>query len=63
MEGRRLSGYTLIREVGRGGMGSVYLAERSDGAFRKQAAIKLAFGTGLTGLIWEARYCLHVATG
>jgi len=41
MEGCHLSGYTLIREIGRGGMGSVYLAERSDGAFRKQVAIKL----------------------
>jgi serine/threonine protein kinase len=41
MEGRTLSGYTLIRQIGRGGMGSVYLAERSDGAFRKQVAIKL----------------------
>jgi len=41
MEGRQLSGYTLVREIGRGGMGSVYLAERSDGAFRKQVAVKL----------------------
>ena len=41
MEGRQLSGYKLVREIGRGGMGSVYLAERSDGAFRKQAAVKL----------------------
>jgi serine/threonine protein kinase len=41
MAGRRLSGYTLIREIGWGGMGSVYLAERSDGAFQKQVAIKL----------------------
>ncbi|HET8550150.1 MAG TPA: serine/threonine-protein kinase [Bryobacteraceae bacterium] len=41
MEGRHLGGYTLIREIGRGGMASVYLAERSDGAFRKQVAIKL----------------------
>ena len=36
-----MSGYTLVREIGRGGMGSVYLAERSDGAFHKQVAIKL----------------------
>src|SRR5215475_3119290 len=41
MEGRSFGGYTLVREIGRGGMGSVYLAERSDGAFRKQVAIKL----------------------
>jgi hypothetical protein len=41
MEGRLLGGYRIVREIGRGGMGSVYLAERSDGAFHKQAAIKL----------------------
>lgn len=41
MEGRQLGGYTLVREIGRGGMGCVYLAERSDGAYRKQVAIKL----------------------
>jgi serine/threonine-protein kinase len=45
MEGRRLSGYTLIREIGRGGMGSVYLAERSDGAFRRQVAVKLVLAS------------------
>jgi serine/threonine-protein kinase len=33
--------YRLIREIGRGGMGAVYLAERSDGQYRKQVAIKL----------------------
>ena len=41
MEGRQLRGYELIREIGRGGMGSVYLAERSDGTYRKQVAIKI----------------------
>jgi len=51
MKGRRLSGYTLIREIGRGGMGSVYLAERSDGAFRKQAAIKLVLPSASTALV------------
>jgi TolB-like protein len=39
--GRRLGAYTLVREIGRGGMGSVYLAARADGVFEKQVAIKL----------------------
>jgi len=33
--------YRLVRELGRGGMGVVYLAVRDDGAFRKNVAIKL----------------------
>ncbi|HTS30051.1 MAG TPA: serine/threonine-protein kinase [Bryobacteraceae bacterium] len=41
MEGRDLRGYELIREIGRGGMGTVYLAERADGTYRKQVAIKI----------------------
>jgi serine/threonine protein kinase len=41
LEGRRVGSYTLIREIGRGGSGVVYLAERSDNAFRRQAAVKL----------------------
>ena len=41
LEGRNLSGYTLIREIGQGGMGTVYLAERSDEMFHRQAAVKL----------------------
>ena len=32
--------YRLLRLLGRGGMGSVYLAERSDGEVRQQVAIK-----------------------
>ena len=33
--------WRVERELGRGGMGAVYLAERSDGQFEKQVALKL----------------------
>jgi tetratricopeptide (TPR) repeat protein len=39
--GRVVGAYRLIRLLGAGGMGAVYLAERSDGAFSKQVAVKL----------------------
>jgi non-specific serine/threonine protein kinase/serine/threonine-protein kinase len=39
--GRRLGAYRILREIGRGGMGEVYLAERADDHFRKQVAIKV----------------------
>jgi non-specific serine/threonine protein kinase/serine/threonine-protein kinase len=39
--GRRVGPYVLVREVGRGGMGAVYLAERADEQFQKRVAIKL----------------------
>ena len=39
--GCRFGAYKIVGEIGRGGMGSVYLAERADGQFEKQVAIKL----------------------
>lgn len=33
--------YRVLRELGRGGMGAVYLAERADGAFEQRVAIKV----------------------
>lgn len=41
MAGRRIGAYKLIREIGRGGMGAVYLAVRADNQFNQRAAIKL----------------------
>ncbi|MBV8709116.1 MAG: protein kinase [Acidobacteriaceae bacterium] len=38
---RRCGPYRLLRLLGRGGMGSVYLAERADGEVEQQVAIKL----------------------
>jgi serine/threonine protein kinase len=39
--GRRIGSYELVRELGRGGMGTVYLAERADKQYRKLVAIKV----------------------
>ncbi len=39
--GERLGAYAIVRELGRGGMGAVYLAERADGQFEKHVAIKI----------------------
>lgn len=41
MKGRRIGNYRIVDELGHGGMGSVYLAERADGEFEKKAALKL----------------------
>lgn len=41
LRGRRVGAYELQRELGRGGMGTVYLAARADAQFRKQVAVKL----------------------
>src|SRR5689334_7808512 len=39
--GKRLGAWRILQELGHGGMGSVYLAERVDGEFRQQAALKV----------------------
>ncbi|HEV2912653.1 MAG TPA: protein kinase [Pyrinomonadaceae bacterium] len=41
LTGQRIGSYRLVREIGRGGMGSVYLALRADDEFHKRVAIKL----------------------
>ncbi|HYV10210.1 MAG TPA: protein kinase [Pyrinomonadaceae bacterium] len=40
-EGARIGPYRILRELGRGGMGAVYLAERDDEHYHQQVAIKL----------------------
>ncbi|MFN7961793.1 MAG: serine/threonine-protein kinase [Thermoanaerobaculia bacterium] len=49
LAGSRVGPYRLLREIGRGGMGTVVLAERADGQFEQKVALKLisrGAGTG-----------------
>jgi eukaryotic-like serine/threonine-protein kinase len=39
--GRRIGAYEVVREIGRGGMGTVYLGIRVDDQYRKAVAIKV----------------------
>jgi eukaryotic-like serine/threonine-protein kinase len=39
--GERMGAYAVVKELGRGGMGTVYLAARVDGQFEKRVAIKV----------------------
>jgi tetratricopeptide (TPR) repeat protein/tRNA A-37 threonylcarbamoyl transferase component Bud32 len=39
--GQQVGGYRLLRELGSGGMGSVWLAERADGLIQRPVALKL----------------------
>ena len=41
MPGLRFGAYEIVRLIGSGGMGRVYLGRRADGAFSRDVAIKL----------------------
>ena len=40
-DGTQFGNYKIIGEIGRGGMGAVFLAERSDGEFEQKVALKI----------------------
>ncbi len=53
--GQTLGAYTLVRPIGQGGMGSVWLARRTDGRFEGQVAIKFLHA-GLLGKSGASRF-------
>jgi serine/threonine protein kinase len=53
--GQKVGAYTLVSPIGQGGMGSVWLAKRSDGRFERQAAVKFV-SIALTGPVTEERF-------
>src|SRR5713226_7838949 len=44
LTGQQIGRYQIVRELGQGGMGAVYLATRADDQYRKQVAVKLIKG-------------------
>ena len=51
--GRELGDYRVIRLIAEGGMGRVYLAERQDGSFERQVALKVAPGSAFSKQLRE----------
>ena len=50
LTGQKIGAYTLVSPIGQGGMGCVWLAERSDGRFDRSVAVKfLNFSLAATG--------------
>ncbi len=55
LAGQTIGAYTLSSQIGQGGMGSVWLAERSDGRFKRQVAVKF-LNVALVGRGGEERF-------
>src|SRR6266542_4264509 len=55
LAGQTIGAYTLVSAIGQGGMGSVWLARRSDGRFEGRAAVKL-LNASLVGRAGEERF-------
>jgi serine/threonine-protein kinase len=55
LSGQTVGAYTLVEPLGQGGMGTVWLARRSDGRFQGSAAVKL-LNASLVGRAGEERF-------
>lgn len=47
LPGARFGAWEIVRAIGQGGMGQVYLARRADGSFQREVALKLVAQDGL----------------
>jgi serine/threonine-protein kinase len=57
-KGKQVGPYKIIKTLGHGGMGSVYLAERADGQFEQRVALKL-LQTGFTSENQNRRFIVE----
>jgi eukaryotic-like serine/threonine-protein kinase len=55
LAGQTLGVYRLVSQIGQGGMGTVWLAERNDGRFERQVAVKF-LNIALMGEVGEERF-------
>ncbi len=55
LAGQSLGVYTLISQIGQGGMGNVWMAERNDGRFERRVAVKF-LNIALVGKRGEERF-------
>ncbi len=55
LAGQAIGVYTLVSQIGQGGMGSIWLAERNDGRFERQVAVKF-LNIALMGKGGEERF-------
>jgi serine/threonine protein kinase len=64
MIGRQVGAYRLVREIGRGGMGAVYLAVRADDQYQKRVALKLVKrGMGTKDILRRFRHERQILAG
>jgi len=55
LAGQNVGSYTLISQIGQGGMGTVWLAERNDGRFQRRVAVKF-LNVALVGQRGDGRF-------